>query len=153
MLILKQLREGLRVFVDEMPTHWLSAIHIVRILALGTLIKASNDLFPQLFAAFVGVIDLLFGLSAILVTILLRNGKMSDRMLFIWHLLGVLGVVVPVTGMMHLYMAEPLFAELFRFPMVMAPALVVPTLVMLNMLVAWRLFERFRGEGRLHPVA
>lgn len=147
MLFLAPLREGLRVFVDETPADWLSAIHILRILALGTLIKASNDLFPQLFAWYVGGPDLLFGLSAILMTLLLHRVKVSDRTLLIWHLLGALAVVLPIAGMMHLFMAEPLFAELFSFPMVMAPALVVPTLVMLNMLVAWRLFARLRGEG------
>ena len=64
-------------------------------------------------------------------------------------LLGALAVVLPIIGMMHLFMAEPLFAELFSFPMVMAPALVVPTLVMLNMLVVWRLFERLRERDSL----
>jgi hypothetical protein len=144
MSFLLPLREGLRIFVDETPSHWLSAIHILRILALGTLIKASNGLFPQLFASFVGIIDLIFGFSAILMTLLLWSGKMSDPRLLIWHMLGALGILIPMLGTMHLFMTEPLFAELFRFPMVMAPALVVPTLVMLNMLVAWRLIERAR---------
>ncbi|MEW8354156.1 MAG: hypothetical protein AB2665_10190 [Candidatus Thiodiazotropha sp.] len=142
MSVLAPLREGLRVLVDETPAHWLSGIHVLRILALGTLIKASRDQFPQLFAWFVGGPDLLFGLSAVLVTLLALSGKVNDRLLLVWHLIGALAIVLPLAGLMDLFMTEPLFPALFRFPMVMAPALVVPTLVMLNMLVAWRLFER-----------
>lgn len=142
MLSLAPLRDGLRVLVDETPVHWLSGIHILRILALGTLLKASNDLFPQMFAWFVGGPDLLFGISAIIVTLLARSGRLSDRFILYWHLAGALAIVLPVAGLMHFFMAEPLFAELFMFPMVMAPALIVPTLVLLNLLVAWRFYEQ-----------
>lgn len=142
MLSLAPLRDGLRVLVDETPVHWLSGIHILRILALGTLLKASNDLFPQMFAWFVGGPDLLFGVSAIIVTLLARSGRLSDRFILYWHLAGALAIVLPVAGLMHLFMVEPLFAELFMFPMVMAPALIVPTLVLLNLLVAWRFYEQ-----------
>ncbi|MEW8523194.1 MAG: hypothetical protein AB2552_09125 [Candidatus Thiodiazotropha endolucinida] len=142
MLSLAPLRDGLRVLVDETPVHWLSGIHILRILALGTLLKASNDLFPQMFAWFVGGPDLLFGASAIIVTLLARSGRLSDRFILYWHLAGALAIILPVAGLMHLFMAEPLFAELFMFPMVMAPALIVPTLVLLNLLVAWRFYEQ-----------
>lgn len=142
MLSLAPLRDGLRVLVDETPVHWLSGIHILRILALGTLLKASNDLFPQMFAWFVGGPDLLFGVSAIIVTLLARSGRLSNRFILYWHLAGALAIVLPVAGLMHLFMVEPLFAELFMFPMVMAPALIVPTLVLLNLLVAWRFYEQ-----------
>ncbi|MEW8076826.1 MAG: hypothetical protein AB2822_01985 [Candidatus Thiodiazotropha endolucinida] len=146
MLLLAPLRDGLRILVDKTPAHWLSGIHILRILALGTLLKASNDLFPQMFAWFVGGPDLLFGVSAIIVTLLARSGRLSDRFILFWHLVGAFAIVLPVAGLMHLFMAEALFAELFMFPMVMAPALIVPTLVLLNLLVAWRFYE----QGALH---
>ncbi|MES9969581.1 MAG: hypothetical protein ABW092_06070 [Candidatus Thiodiazotropha sp.] len=141
MLLLAPLREGLRVLVDETPSHWMSGIHIVRLLALGTLIKAANGLFPPGFAWFVGGPDILFGLSALLLTYLTWSGRLHDRVLFFWHLAGAFAILLPIVGLMHIFMAEPLFMELFRFPMIMAPALVVPTLVMLNLLVAWRLWE------------
>ncbi|MEW8561635.1 MAG: hypothetical protein AB2541_06000 [Candidatus Thiodiazotropha sp.] len=140
--VLTPLREGLRLLIDETPAHWLSGIHMLRILALGTLIKASKDQFPQMFAWFVGGPDLLFGLSAVAVTLMVLAGKVKQRVLLVWHSIGVVVIVLPLAGLMHLFMTEPLFAALFQLPMVMAPALVVPTLVMLNMLVAWRLLER-----------
>jgi hypothetical protein len=141
-MLIAPLRNGLRTLVDETPQQWLSGIHIVRILAFGTLIKATMGLFPEKFAWFVGGADLLFGLSAIAVTLLARQGRLSDGFLMLWHLIGALVILVPLVGLMHVFMREPLFAELFVFPMVLAPALVVPTLVMLNLMVVWRLLEK-----------
>jgi hypothetical protein len=152
-LFLAPLRDGLRVLVDETPAHWLSGIHTIRILALVTLIKASNDLFPQLFAWFVGGTDMLLGLSAVLVTLLARAGKLTDGILLFWHLAGAVVIVLSVAGPMYLFTEEFQFAVLFEFPMVMASALVVPTLLMLNMIVAWRLWEnrksRLKAGGSL----
>ncbi len=142
MLLFAPLRDGIRRLVDETPQHWLTGIHMLRILALGTLIKASLGLFPERFAWFVGGPDLLFGLSAIAVTLLARRGRLSDDFLMLWHLVGALVILLPIIGLMHIFMHEALFAELWAFPMVLAPALVVPTLVMLNLMVAWRLFEK-----------
>ncbi|MBL3588325.1 MAG: hypothetical protein JMN24_00855 [gamma proteobacterium endosymbiont of Lamellibrachia anaximandri] len=146
-LLIAPLRHGLRKLVDETPRHWLTGIHCLRILALGTLIKASMGVFPEKFAWFVGGADLLFGLSAIVVTLLVHRGRLSDGFLLVWHLIGALVIVAPVAGLMHVFMQEALFPKLFVFPMVLAPALVVPTFVMLNLLVTWRLLEKWMQRG------
>ncbi len=146
-LLVTPLRIGLRKLVDETPYHWLTAIHGLRILALGTLIKASIGVFPEKFAWFVGGMDLLFGLSAIAVTLLVHRGRLTDGFLLVWHLIGALVIVAPVAGLMHVFMQEVLFSKLFAFPMVLAPALVVPSFVMLNLLVAWRLLEKRMQRG------
>jgi hypothetical protein len=140
--LVESLRNALRRLVDDTPAHWLTAIHIMRILAIGTLIKAYLGLFPAKFAWFVGGPDLLFGLSAIVVSLLARRNRLSDRALMLWHLTGALVILIPVIGLMPLFMREELITGLFAFPMVLAPALVVPSLVMLNLLVAWRLLEK-----------
>ncbi len=140
------LRNGCRKLVDGTPGHWLTGIHVLRILALGTVIKASMGMFPDRFAWFVGIPDLLFGLSALPVSLLASRGRLSDRFLMLWHLVGALVIVAPAVGFMHIFMREALFAELFTFPMALAPTLVVPTLVMLNLLVVWRLLEK-RAAG------
>ncbi|MBL3527757.1 MAG: hypothetical protein JMN27_09285 [gamma proteobacterium endosymbiont of Lamellibrachia anaximandri] len=146
-MLVTPLRIGLRKLVDETPQHWLTGIHGLRILALGTLIKASMVVFPEKFAWFVGGADLIFGLSAIAVTLLLRRGRLTDGFLLVWHLTGALVIVAPVAGLMHVFMQEALFAKLFSFPMVLAPALMVPTFVMLNLLVAWQLLEKRMQKG------
>ena len=142
-VLVQPLRQGLRVLVDETPASWLVGIHQFRILALGSIIKAANGLFPAKFAWYVGVPDLLFGVSALLLTqILLRRTDVREWKLVAWHLTGASVILVPAIGFMHVYMREPLFSELFAFPMALAPTLLVPTLVMLNLLVVWRLLER-----------
>ncbi len=141
-MTVRTLRDGLRKLVDGTPRYWLAGIHVVRILAIGSLIKASNGLFPEKFAWYVGIPDLIFGISAVLITLRARKGRVDDGVMVVWHFLGAMVILIPANGFMHLYMQEPLFKELLVFPMALAPTLVVPTLVMLNLLMVWRLMER-----------
>ncbi|MCU7930276.1 MAG: hypothetical protein KZQ90_05710 [Candidatus Thiodiazotropha sp. (ex Codakia rugifera)] len=141
-MLVPSLRSGLRTFATMTPMYWLTGIHIVRMLAVGTLIKASLGLFPEKFAWFVGGPDLLFGLSAVVVTFQVWRGRMSESQVMLWHLTGALVILVPIIGFMHLFMQERLYSALFQFPMVLAPALVVPLLVMLNLLSFLQLLEK-----------
>jgi len=142
-MIVPTLRQGLRILVDDTPVRWLSGIHQLRILALGSIVKASNGLFPAKFAWYVGIPDLLFGLSAVLLTgFVLGRHQISDRKLILWHVAGAIVILAPAFGFMHIYMHEPLFTELFVFPMALAPTFIVPVFVMLNLLVVWRLSEK-----------
>ena len=141
-LLITPLRLGLRKFVDYVPDYWLTGIHVLRILALGTIIKAAMGVFPEKFAWFVGIPDFLFGLSAIPVTLLARQKRLNNDILMLWHLTGALVIIVPTIAFMHIFMKEALFPKLFAFPMALAPTLVVPLLVMLNLMVVWRLMER-----------
>ncbi len=131
----------MRILVDKTPSHWLTGLQIVRILALGALLKAAQDQFPVLFAWTVGVPDLMFGISAIVVTWLARQGRLKDRFLHTLAFARRAGHPGADAGFMPLFTRESLFVKLFAFPMVFALAVVVPTLVMLNMLVTWRLWE------------
>ena len=38
-------------------------------------------------------------------------------------------------------MNEPGFVFIFEFPMVLAPSIILPILIFLNLLMAWRIFE------------
>jgi len=140
-VLITPLRVGLRKFVDYVPDHWLTGIHMLRILAFGTIIKATMGVFPEKFAWFVGIPDLLFGLSAIPITLLAQQKRLNDDIILLWHLAGALVIIVPAIALMHIFMKEILFLELFAFPMALAPTLVVPILVMLNLMVVWRLLE------------
>lgn len=130
------LRTALIRLVDHTNSHWLSGIHILRVLAVGSLIKASAGIFPQEFAWYVGIPDLIFGLSAIPVTLLALNDRLGSRFLAGWHLMGALVILVPTFGLMHIHMTSPLYYKLFEYPMALAPMLVVPTFVMLNLMAA-----------------
>lgn len=141
-LIITPLRFGLRNLADYIPGYWLTVIHMLRILALGTIIKAALGVFPEKFAWFVGIPDLLFGLSAIPVTLLLHQKRLSEQYILLWHLTGALVIIAPAMAFMHILMEEALFPELFAYPMALAPTLVVPMFVMLNLMVVWRMLEK-----------
>ncbi len=150
-MIAPALRQGLRILVDNTSIQWLVGIHQLRILALGSIIKASDGLFPAKFAWYVGIPDLLFGLSAVWLTVfVLRRRQISEWSLMLWHFIGAMVILAPAFGLMHIYMQEPLFTELFVFPMALAPTFIVPVFVMLNLLVAWRLSENIFGKSDIN---
>lgn len=146
-MLSKSLRDGLRKIVDFTPSYWLTGIHILRIFAIGSIVKASMGLFPEKFAYYMGVPDLIFGLSAILITYLSCLQRLHSNIIIFWHISGALAILTPALSLMHIFMDEALFPELFVFPMVLAPTLVVPMFVMLNLLVAWRLMEKRKQKN------
>jgi hypothetical protein len=128
----------------------------LRILAVGTLIKAWQGEFSMSFAIWVGIPDLLFGLSAVIMLYLALKNLFSTMALMQWNLLGVLVILpgAPIVGQMglpgvfHRIDETPSMITLLEFPMVLAPSLVVPLFVMMNLFVAIRLIERML-QGRL----
>jgi CheY-like chemotaxis protein len=118
------------------------------IVAIGTIIKAVAGQFPAYFAFLVGAPDLLFGLSALILGWQASVRNLSQRFLIAWNLIGV-AVILPAApliqlglpGPIQIFTSEPTAEKLFDFPMVLAPSIIVPTLVLLNLVTAWRLVE------------
>jgi hypothetical protein len=140
------LRSALSTVVDYTPRHWMILLNCLRILAIGTIIKATRGEFPAYFAFLVGIPDMIFGLSALIVGLKERRRRLSHRFLIIWNLIGV-AVVLPAApiiqmglpGPLQIFTSEPTAERALDFPMVLAPSLIVPMFVLLNILVAWRL--------------
>ena len=147
-LIFPVLREALRCVVDNTPKSWSIFPHGLRILAIGTIIKAVAGQFPAYFAFLVGAPDLLFGGSALILGWQASVRHLSQRFLIAWNLIGV-AVILPAApliqlglpGPIQIFTSEPTAEKLFDFPMVLAPSIIVPTLVLLNLVTAWRLIE------------
>ena len=99
----------------------------------------------------IGVPDLLFGLSAPIVAWLAQRNTIGSRALIGWNLVGFALIVVPTFGPMHYWMNEPGFRFIFEFPMVLAPAVVVPLFVSLNLLHAWGIWSTTRGKDPVSP--
>lgn len=143
------LRGGLRRIVDVTPWHWFAWFHGLRVAALGTLAKTASGEFPLYFALLVGLPDLAFGLSAWWVAARARRGALSARAFMIWNLIGALIIVPSAPVLLQLGLPGPLqvFAGLpdaravFTYPMSIAPMIGVPMFVMVNLWVAWRLWE------------
>ena len=144
------LRDRLRQIVDETPLHWFAWFQALRVSALGTAYKTAIGEFPVSFELFVGIPDLLFGLSAFWVAAKLRRGELSEKGFMYWNLLGAL-VIVPMApiilqlglpGPLQVFTSLPDARAVFTYPMSIAPMIGVPLFVLINLWVAWRLWER-----------
>jgi hypothetical protein len=97
-------------------------------------------------ALLLGVPDMLFGLSAIPVFRRARRGGMRPRALATWHLVGFGVVFLPgelviqsgLPGPIYWYTAQPDSLAFLQFPMAFGPTAVVPLLLLMNLLCAWR---------------
>ena len=133
---------GLRALADRFEFGLLMRLNLLRLLAVGSLFKAVQGEFPMSFALAVAVPDLLFGLSAVVMVQRAARGRVTERALLVWNVMGAAVILVPVLLLTPWFMQDPLFWRLFAFPMILAPGLVVPLLVALNLMVVWRLMER-----------
>lgn len=133
----RSLRSGLRGLVSATPWHWLIFFQALRIGAIGGVIKGLKGEITSSFVFWVGIPDCLFGLSALFVGwLFLRRGVTTSFLMF-WNLLGAAVILLPLSALMTTFMKETGFYFIFEFPMVLAPSIVVPILVLFNLLHAW----------------
>lgn len=117
------------------------ALQGIRSLAVGSLIKWRKGLFPTAFAWGTGFPDMLFGLSAWLMLVLLSFSNLETHlsMLMYWNAVR-LAIILPVgvlnvqLGMSptQLYNSRAPYKLVFEYPMVLSPAIVVPILLSWN---------------------
>ncbi len=147
-------RNGIRRIVDATPWHWFAYFHALRIAAIGTAYKAWIGAFPLAFEIAVGIPDLLFGLSAFWVAAKAKRGEISERGFMIWNGIGFL-VIVPAAqiflqlglpGPLQVFTALPDSRAVLTYPMSVASMVGVPLFVLINLAVAWRLWERTAKE-------
>jgi len=148
-------RNAINGLIDHTPLHAIIALQGLRILAIGGIIKGWNGDFNAAFAFLVGIPDFLFGVSALIVAWLVFHDRIGRWALVAWNLIGA-AIIVPgsfiviklaLPGSWQVFTSEPSITTLYDFPMALAPTLVVPILVMMNLLLALRLFE-----GRSDPI-
>lgn len=152
----ERVRADLRQIADATPWHWFAYFHALRIAALGTVYKTWIGEFPAYFELLVGVPDLLFGMSAVWVGRKAQRGEISRREFFYWNLLGAL-VIVPAApillqlglpGPMQIFESLPDARAVFTYPMCIASMVGVPLFVLVNLGVAWRLWEQRSQRSR-----
>ena len=138
--------KGITSILDVTPAHWLAFFQAGRISAIGTAYHTLQGNFPLYFEVAVGIPDLCFGLSALVVGILAMQQKISSRALITWHLIGFL-IIVPTAplllqlglpGELQVFAHQPTAEAVYTFPMSLAPIMVVPTFVTFNLLGIWR---------------
>ncbi|QDU10283.1 hypothetical protein [Gimesia aquarii] len=144
------LRHDLRSAVDAtMWEHWIY-FNMLRLAAVGTLVGASRNSFPIYFELLVGIPDLLFALSTFWILKRTKADRLSSRQFYYWNLIGAF-VIVPAApillqlglpGPLQVFNAQPDARAVFAFPMSIAAMIGVPLFVLVNLLVAWHLFEQ-----------
>ncbi len=151
-ILFGRVRSGIRRIVDDTPWHVFAWFHAIRLAALGTTYKTFTGQFPLAFEIAVGIPDLLFGISAIFIAVKARRGELSQRGFLIWNAIGF-GVIVPAApimlqlgmpGPLQVFTGTPDSLAVLTYPMSVASMMGVPLLVLINLAVAWRLWERGR---------
>jgi hypothetical protein len=137
--------------VDNFPTTLFTALQAVRMLAVGSIIKWKMGIFPTAFAWGTAFPDMLFGLSAVFLLVFQshQDYPIQPMFLLLWNLTGF-AIILPFgVSLLQLGMAPTKLYEsnvsndvVFEYPMVLGPALVVPTLLGWNGVVAgWALSQ------------
>ena len=136
------LRSGILKSAQATPRPWFAYLQALRISALGTAIKTMQGEFPVAFEVFVGIPDLLFGISALWVAHALKRGRLSDRSWIVWNAVGaaiilISGLIVinmSLPGPFAVFSEPPTFLVAFEFPLALAPTATVPLFVAYNAL-------------------
>lgn len=148
----KSIRHTLYSLAMRVPMSWFAGVQLLRIAAIGTLFKTMNGEFPVHIELAIGIVDLLFGLSAVLIFYLCKNKKISNDALMLWHIIGVIIVAIPgvfaiqagLPGPMQVFSDPPTAEIMLKYPMVLGPSLVVPVFFLFNMLGAWAAYIQRR---------
>lgn len=158
LMIVPLVRRTIVRTADTTPAHWLVGIQVLRIFALGTLFKTAQGSFPLHVELAIGLTDLVFGVSALILFAYTRREQVSADALLIWHVVGVLIILVPgelaiqsgLPGRLQAfeYAGSHSSAPLLDFPMVLAPSLIVPLFLLLNLFGAFAAYRSLAGRAR-----
>lgn len=125
--------EGVILAATETTHRELASIHILRLLAIGTIIKYLQRQLPLHFVILGSVPDFLFALSAIVVTIVADTDLLGPQVLFAWHSIGFfvffgagISMFFSVPSPLRIFHGDPNSSIVFQFPMVLAPNFTVP---------------------------
>jgi hypothetical protein len=135
-------RRALWKIAKATPAHWLVLIQALRIGAIGGVMKGLRGEIASSYVFWIGIPDLLFGLSALAVAWSVQRQWMGGRALIAWNLVGFSLIVFPTFLPMNYWMNEPGFEFIFEFPMVLAPSIVVSLLISLNLFQAWTMWRQ-----------
>jgi len=156
-MLSKTLRQATDSIIDHTPLSLIMAFEGLRVFALGGIIKGYKGEFSPLFAKAIGIPDFFIGVLALTGAYLIYKGVWGNRAAITVNLLGFFVIIPFGMGLINLGLQGPLHyiheipstATIFDFPMALAPTVVVPIFVMVNLFVAIRLIQKEKlGENR-----
>ncbi len=153
-LVSKTLRQGIDAIIDHTPLHLIMAFEGLRVLAIGGIMKGYKGEFSLFYAQFIGIPDFLYGVMTLIAAVLIFKGVWKEKSAIIINLIGFIIIVpfgtilmnVGLPGAMYMIEETPSLATIFELPMALAPTLVVPIFVMVNLFVVLRLMKRQRND-------
>lgn len=137
------LRSAFVAMASGIDDDQLILLQVLRVAAIGSLIKTSFGRLPPAFGFGTGIPDFLFGISA--AALLVTGGYMglSPSIIVAWNIVGALIFVgaavilqLCLPGPLQIFRSEPDGRELLDFPLFLAPALFGPVLLIGNCLHA-----------------
>jgi len=126
-------REGLQSAASSMTDVQLVSFHVLRLLAIGAVIKYMQGQLPRHFVILGAMPDVLFAVSAVVVVIFASEGSLGRTFFIVWHLVGMslflgagISMFFSVPSPFRIYHGKPDASIVFQFPMVLAPNFTVP---------------------------
>src|ERR1019366_2839613 len=151
LLIASWLYWPLRSWVLTADWRAIVEIHLVRVIAgAGFLIAGSKGRFPTQFATMAGWGDIIVGILALLIILLVAPHRSFAPWVYgIWNALGFLDILHVIVDASRNAMANPYgMAELLKPPFVLLPLFVVPILIASHIWLFERIVHRARGLER-----
>jgi hypothetical protein len=144
LLLVPVLREAWLSVIMALPALALPALHSLRILAIGTVIKAWRGQFPRRIGFAVGIPDSLFGLWSGFIG--LSGGFQSERQEMVWNITG-LAILLMMIPMVFTVLRQPRLDApgkgpargILVFPMVLAPAGLATLFAILHVLALFKI--------------
>lgn len=124
---------GLLIAATHTSNPQLVTFHMLRLLAVGTVLKYAQGQLPLHFVIFGSIPDLLFALSAVILTVWGSIHTWGSDHLIVWHIIGLsvflgagISMFFSVPSPTRIYQDKPDTSIVFQFPMVLAPNFTVP---------------------------
>jgi hypothetical protein len=138
--------------LDAMPTSWLVALQVFRVLGSTFLVGWAYGVVPGVFALPAGIGDVLTGLFAVPAAISLASGSRESRRAAIaWNMFGLadFAIALSIGIAIGLHVIETGFASATGglYPVAMIPAFAVPSAIMLHALSLRQLLRLSRTCG------
>ena len=140
-------REGLIRAAQSTSDLQLVSIHVLRLLAIGSVIKYMQGQLPRHFVLMGSIPDFLFGVSAVVLTSLATQGPLDQNFLLMRHNIGLalfagagISMFFTMPSPLRLFHSKPDASIVFQFPMLLAPNFTVPLFMLANAFALVKLY-------------
>ena len=142
-------RQAITQWIMSISLRQLTWIHVIRILAIGTILKMLNESLPAHFILPVGVPDFIFGLSVPIIDRFAFQRKMIRKTgLILWNTIGLvlffptlILIYLSVPSPIQVFFEGPNTFEVFRFPMALVPTFLAPVFIMMHCAAIYKLLR------------